>query len=478
LNQAEAAGVIQKGAAVAAFKALDEAKIKDIAVTEAVVAANKSAFTLNSRATSEIATGLSEVLAGNPARLRRTAAAFANQAGVFKAMFTPAGLGITAGVASIGALVAAYVSAEREANNFTRAIYATGQQGITTSSQLEAMAEQVGESTGSYGDAAKAITILANSGEIAQDQYKLLGQTLVNLASLTGGSLQDGLRAIDSLTGEVGDGLVKLNSQYHFLTATVYDQITALQAQGETEKARDLERKAFADAINQSADAVKSHLDPLAQAWDAVGNAASTAWHKMAQGTRDGANGVITTIEGYFSDLKDVASRFEHPMATVFNGGLSPREAAASQTATAASSAAQSDALRQKAIQTLAEFGAEADKYKSAAQKRAADIIRVTAQTNAAIANALAAGDKELADKVRKSGASLEEAIAAQGAAGSPHARKSQGADLDRARERAMADIQAQIEAEGKIYDQQAKQKAAAIAYASGLEEQTKTRKA
>ena len=141
LNQAEAAGVIQKGAAVAAFKALDEAKIKDIAVTEAVVAANKSAFTLNSRATSEVATGLSEVLAGNPARLRRTAAAFANQAGVFKAMFTPAGLGITAGVASIGALVAAYVSAEREANNFTRAIYATGQQGITTSSQLEAMAE-------------------------------------------------------------------------------------------------------------------------------------------------------------------------------------------------------------------------------------------------------------------------------------------------------------------------------------------------
>jgi len=204
----------------------------------------------------------------------------------------------------------------------------------------------VGESTGSYGDAAKAITILANSGEIAQDQYKLLGQTLVNFASLTGGSLQDGLRAIDSLTGEVGDGLVKLNSQYHFLTATVYDQITALQAQGETEKARDLERKAFADAINQSADDVKSHLDPLAQAWDAVGNAASTAWHKMAQGTRNGANGVITTIEGYFSDLKDVASRFENPMATVFNGGLSPSEVAASQTATAASSAAQSDALR------------------------------------------------------------------------------------------------------------------------------------
>lgn len=39
----------------------------------------------------------------------------------------------------------------------------------------------------------------------------------------------------------------------------------------------------------------------------------------------------------------------------------------------------------------------------------------------------------------------------------------------DRVRERALSELQAQIKAEGKIYDAQAKQKAAAIAYASGL---------
>jgi lambda family phage tail tape measure protein len=61
------------------------------------------------------------------------------------------------------------------------------------------------------------------------------------------------------------------------------------------------------------------------------------------------------------------------------------------------------------------------------------------------------------------------------GGSGSSHA---QTANLERARQRALDDIQAQIKAEGKIYDQQAKQKAAAIAYASGLEEQTKTRQA
>lgn len=126
MNQAEAAGAIQRGAAVAAFKALDEAKIKDIAVTEAQTVANKQ-FVLSSRATSEIATGLSEVLAGNPGRLRRTGAAFLNQSGALSKLFTPAGLGVVAGAASIGVLVAAYVSAEREADNFTRAIYATGQ---------------------------------------------------------------------------------------------------------------------------------------------------------------------------------------------------------------------------------------------------------------------------------------------------------------------------------------------------------------
>lgn len=162
LDKAQASGIISAGELTAAFKALDAAKIKDIAVTEAQTAANKSA--LNSRATSEIATGISEVLAGNPARLRRTGAAFANQAGVFKAMFTPVGLGITAAVAALGIFGKAVYDREQDLLNFNKALAATGDFAGTSGQQLQGIAEIVGESTNDYSNATKAVLALAQSG--------------------------------------------------------------------------------------------------------------------------------------------------------------------------------------------------------------------------------------------------------------------------------------------------------------------------
>jgi len=189
LNQAEAAGVIQKGAAIAAIKALDEAKIKDIATTEAQVAANKQL--LNSRATSEIATGLSEVLAGNPGRLRRTGAAFANQAGVFKAMFTPVGLGITVAVAALGIFGKEVVDRENDLLNFNKALAATGDFAGTSAAQLQGIAAIVGESTNDYGNANKAVLALAQSGQVLGSQMQTMATIAVNMAYITGKSVED-----------------------------------------------------------------------------------------------------------------------------------------------------------------------------------------------------------------------------------------------------------------------------------------------
>jgi len=401
--------------------------------------------------------------------------ALLNASGLTTKLMSPAGLGVLGGAAGIAALVVSYVQAEKEANNFTRAIYATGQQGVITADQIESLAGKVGDSTGSYKSAAQALDLLVSSGKYTSDQYELLTRTLVNFQSLTGGSLQEGLQAIDSLNGQVGDGLVKLNGQYHFLTDTVYEQIAALQAQGQTEQARDLERKAFADGINQSADDVKAHLDPLATAWNAVGTAASDAWHKMGQGARDDINGAITGIETYFSDIGDLLDRVKHPIATVMNGGLSPREVSRDQAASSAADTTQNEALKKQATQTLAEFGAESGKFRSAAQKRADDIVDVVNRTNAAIAKAMAAGDKDLADKIRASGASLEVAIATKGAP-KEHVHKAHD-NSDKLRQMGIDDIQKDIDAAGKLADAQARSTAEVKAFTANLDQQLQTRK-
>ena len=93
LAKAVGIGAITEEEYEAALKLVDKAKIEDIVITKEQSAANKEAM-LSSRAQSEIATAVSEVLSGNFGRLRRTGAAFANQAGLLTKLMTPMGLAL------------------------------------------------------------------------------------------------------------------------------------------------------------------------------------------------------------------------------------------------------------------------------------------------------------------------------------------------------------------------------------------------
>jgi hypothetical protein len=62
LDKAQADGVISAGELAAAFKALDEVKLKDIAITEAQNAANKG--TINSRTAYSLSALLSDAASG------------------------------------------------------------------------------------------------------------------------------------------------------------------------------------------------------------------------------------------------------------------------------------------------------------------------------------------------------------------------------------------------------------------------------
>lgn len=250
-------------------------------------AESEQSFLKNSRAITSFQDLLDDLVSGQLGRAKREVAALANETGLLARVFSGGGaaIGMLAGPTAIAVAVAAmtyaYVKGAEESDKFTRALYATGQQSMVTAGQLEDVVSAVGTSTGSYGKSADALTLLVNSGRYTREEFANLSRAVVNFSELTGGDLADGMRVLDSLTGQVGDGLLKLDAQYHFLTATVYDQIAALQLQGETDKARALEQKTWADATNQRADEVKQHLGYLATAWGYVTTEAAKAWHTM-----------------------------------------------------------------------------------------------------------------------------------------------------------------------------------------------------
>jgi len=280
LDRAQAAGVITAGELAAAFKALDAAKIKDIATTEAQVVANKQL--LNSRATSEIATGLSEVLAGNPARLRRTGAAFANQAGVFKAMFTPVGLGITAAVATLGLFGKAIVDREQDLLNFNKALAATGDFAGTSAAQLQGIAAMVGDSTHDYGNATKAVLTLAQSGEVLGSQMQQMATIAVNMAYITGQSVESVAKQLIDLQGDPTQAIVKLTSAMGLLTSAQYNQIVITQQTKGVNAAAALAMNDLAKASDDARVKLVENAGIVIRAWDGFKNGLSDIGRMIA----------------------------------------------------------------------------------------------------------------------------------------------------------------------------------------------------
>ncbi|PTA51876.1 phage tail tape measure protein, partial [Klebsiella pneumoniae] len=77
------------------------------------------------------------------------------------------------------------------------------------------------------------------------------------------------------------NAVATLNESLHFLTASQFEQISAAQAMGDSQRAAELAMRAYSDSVIQRANAVKENLGTLETAWNWVKNAASGAWDAM-----------------------------------------------------------------------------------------------------------------------------------------------------------------------------------------------------
>ncbi|HBR6881101.1 TPA: phage tail tape measure protein, partial [Klebsiella pneumoniae] len=73
----------------------------------------------------------------------------------------------------------------------------------------------------------------------------------------------------------------KLNDQFHFLTLATYNQIKALQDEGNQQDAARVATDAYANAMQQRANDIHQNLGLLESAWDSLGKTAKGAWDAM-----------------------------------------------------------------------------------------------------------------------------------------------------------------------------------------------------
>lgn len=226
-------------------------------------------------------------------------------------LISPTVLAVTAGAGAFALIGKALFDGYQEMQAYERALISTGNAVGLTAGQLSDLADRVGEATDAYGDAETAAAALAASGKITGAALEDATRAAVALAKLTGDSIEDTTSKIIKLATAPTKVMEELNSQYHFLTISIYDQVTALEKQGRTQEAAQVAIEAFANVHEQRVKEAEERAGSLEKAWRAVRNSIASAWDGLKEVGKDNTQADLRAAQARLDFLQ--ASRANFP---------------------------------------------------------------------------------------------------------------------------------------------------------------------
>ncbi|EIV5304644.1 Prophage tail length tape measure [Klebsiella pneumoniae] len=188
----------------------------------------------------------------------------------------------TLAAAAVGFLGLAYYKGTQEQDEFYKSLVLTGNLVGKTSGQLADIAASAGIAADSTtGKAASTLNQLVSSGKVAGDSLERVTIAIVKISDATGIATEKLASDFNDLAADPVAAITKLNDQYHFLTLATYNQIKALQDEGNQQDAARVATDAYANAMQQRANDIHQNLGLLESAWDSLGKTAKGAWDAM-----------------------------------------------------------------------------------------------------------------------------------------------------------------------------------------------------
>lgn len=176
--------------------------------------------------------------------------------------------------AAVGGLAYAFYKGSEEQDSYNKSLILTGNYAGVSAGQLGDMARQVSATVGTTGQAAEVLALLAGNGKIAGESFMGITQAAVSMQEATGKAVSETVAEFAKLADDPVKASAALNEQYHYLTASVYSQITALEKQGDHAGAVKLATESFADAINERTPRILENLSFWEKGYNAVARAA------------------------------------------------------------------------------------------------------------------------------------------------------------------------------------------------------------
>ena len=237
-----------------------------------------------------------EMSQGNYQRFGGSMMVLGEQTGAAGLLFSGAGLAALGLAAAAGVAAYAMIKGAGEQKAMNDALIMTGNYAGLTSNQLNGLAHAAVDTGGSLSEAKKIVTELAASGKYTGEQIGTVTEAVIAVEHATGGtdkSVEKLVKQFESLAVQAGahskysddisKATVKLDDEYHFLTVSVYDQIRALEREGEQKAASKLATDEFAKANKERAEEIVANLGNIARGWNSVKESIGGAIDKMGE---------------------------------------------------------------------------------------------------------------------------------------------------------------------------------------------------
>lgn len=179
---------------------------------------------------------------------------------------SPMGFALGGAAAAAGVLILAHEKGAREAKGYSQALILNGNAAGTNADQLADAARAISANVGTQGKAAEALTLMAANGEVARANLQEFAEVGVRMERTLNRPLTDTAQKFEDLGRAPLDATLRLNRGVNYLTASTYEQIRALQAQGRIAEAGEVAQQAYADAMAGRTARVDENLGLLQKA--------------------------------------------------------------------------------------------------------------------------------------------------------------------------------------------------------------------
>lgn len=184
----------------------------------------------------------------------------------------------TVAAAAAAALALAYKQGSDETTAFSTSLAMTGNTAGTTTNQLSDLAQQISLTGGTVGKASSVLAQLAASTRIPKESFEQIAIAAIAFEKATGQAAEETVKNFEKIAKDPTAEILRLNESMNFLTASTYEQIRALQEQGNVTGAAQLANEAYESGLERTATSVQKNLGYLETGWNAVKSAAKGAW--------------------------------------------------------------------------------------------------------------------------------------------------------------------------------------------------------